>query len=709
MPKKAILLDLALILSLLLTFWALFTTPVVADPTIIKVPEDYERIRWAVGNASAGDIIQVASGTYYEHLTVDKSVKLIGEDPNTTIIDGNGTWIVVHVSADNVEISGFTIRNGMGKEAYCPGIQVSGSRCIVNRNIISNNFFGIWLDSSSGNIVSNNIVTDNQYGIAVSSSAANVIRDNTITSNWLYGIELFASDNNTIVANKISYNRMTATTCGIYIDPYSSGNTFYHNNFINNMIQARDNGANTWDKGYPFGGNYWSDYAGVDNYSGPYQNETYSDGIGDTPYMIEPKGRDNYPLMYPYPVILVDQAYVSDDRVDVGSIQTVGFHAKWAYDNSDLVGGGIYVNGTKYVTNQTGWISFNAVYNTVGKRSWAVTGVSLNAITHNYKQVVCAPSIIWDRIQFTLNIADDRIDVDSNASIIWSGTYEYDGSPFTGSVSFNDTTIKDSVGKYGYTIRSVLDPEYGLTNFTSNSIHCIFDRIKILDGGVTSTLTNITHTETVWFKAIYEYDLATFDGSKGILYVNGSAMMWSAGNNRWEYNCTFNTVGKRTFKVSGVSDAQYGLTVINDVVGGKSITWRDFQIVYDGVIYVIPINTNSTMSDLTFNQTLKQISFTVTGTPGTSGFCNVTILIELLDGNFTVLIDDTPIDYTLTQNATHSFLYFTYSHGDHNVKIKGTTVIPEFPLAVVLPLFMIVAIVTVVPSILLSRRRNLGS
>jgi parallel beta-helix repeat protein len=57
--------------------------------------------------------------------------------------------------------------------------------------------------------------------------------------------------------------------------------------------------SNNWDDGYPSGGNYWSDYNGTDLYSGPYQNETGSDGIGDTPYVIDANNQDNYPLLQP--------------------------------------------------------------------------------------------------------------------------------------------------------------------------------------------------------------------------------------------------------------------------------------------------------------------------------------------------------------------------------------------------------------------------
>jgi len=60
--------------------------------------------------------------------------------------------------------------------------------------------------------------------------------------------------------------------------------------------------ANFWNSSYPSGGNYWSNYAGVDLYSGPYQNETGSDGIGDTPHVLTLNNQDNYPLVNPWSV-----------------------------------------------------------------------------------------------------------------------------------------------------------------------------------------------------------------------------------------------------------------------------------------------------------------------------------------------------------------------------------------------------------------------
>lgn len=83
----------------------------------------------------------------------------------------------------------------------------------------------------------------------------------------------------------------------------------YHNNFINNSKQLNPWYSSAMDNGYPSGGNFWSDYVGVDLYSGERQNEPGSDGIGDTPHVIQVEKIDNvpdedhidnYPLMNPW-------------------------------------------------------------------------------------------------------------------------------------------------------------------------------------------------------------------------------------------------------------------------------------------------------------------------------------------------------------------------------------------------------------------------
>jgi len=162
--------------------------------------------------------------------------------------------------------------------------------------------YGIYLDHSDNAIINNvsgrasNIQTGDEceeYGVYLSTCNYATLTNISLT-NWEFGIYLTSSDNNNIM-NCNAYNN---NEYGIYLYSSSNGNVIYHNNFIDNVQNAYDACSNTWDDGYPSGGNYWSDYSGVDNYSGPGQNISGSDGIGDTPYNITGgSNQDRYPSM----------------------------------------------------------------------------------------------------------------------------------------------------------------------------------------------------------------------------------------------------------------------------------------------------------------------------------------------------------------------------------------------------------------------------
>jgi parallel beta-helix repeat protein len=170
----------------------------------------------------------------------------------------------------------------------------------ITQNTITNNNIGIAFYSSFNNIVSGNNIINNYRAIQLSgSSKNNSISANNITNNR-NGIYLSESPQNTVNGNNI-----TNSEIGIGFIA-SSNNMIYHNNFISNNRQVYDShmddssvtpSVNFWDFSYPLGGNYWSDYAGLDVKSGSNQDQPGSDGIGDTPYLIYENNRDNYPLM----------------------------------------------------------------------------------------------------------------------------------------------------------------------------------------------------------------------------------------------------------------------------------------------------------------------------------------------------------------------------------------------------------------------------
>jgi parallel beta-helix repeat protein len=255
----------------------------------------YKTIQEGIAAASSGDTIIVRSGTYNENVVITKNLTIVGDDRNTTFIDGgeNGHVLYAYGTADteiHVSISRFTIRNAGRSGFDCvafsyvstgeivdtkilnskEGEGISLDHCysiiIFNNIIIGCNAAGISLAMCSENILENNLIQDNQNGIQLGYSSYNHITGNIIHDNHIYGIYALQNSSN----NVFSLNDLNG-------DSYGGG---YQN--------AKDLSYNTWSANGK--GNYWGDYNKYDN---------NSDGIGDTPYAI-PGGNniDEYPLGY---------------------------------------------------------------------------------------------------------------------------------------------------------------------------------------------------------------------------------------------------------------------------------------------------------------------------------------------------------------------------------------------------------------------------
>jgi len=306
-------------LSALLILCLLFTLSLIGgfkvvvraefDPVLeVGSSSDYQTIQEAINNASSGDTILVHQGIYPENVVVNKSVSLIGEVRALTIIDGSLNGTVVQIRADNVSITGFTIRNS-GSGSSDSGIFTDHSNWVnISGNTILNANYGIDLFYSNGNSILNNTISFNYNGgIVLSSSSYNLVSDNNISTSFLglYGIQLYSSTYNVVTRNiafsnfygiylsSASYNIVSGNNVfsnyqvGIDVTFSSFNNTVYHNSFDNTVnVQSEGDSSNTWS--FEGEGNYWSDYTGRD---------PTEDGIGDTAYFINSLNQDNYPLM----------------------------------------------------------------------------------------------------------------------------------------------------------------------------------------------------------------------------------------------------------------------------------------------------------------------------------------------------------------------------------------------------------------------------
>jgi nitrous oxidase accessory protein NosD len=327
---------------------------------ILTVPDDYPTIQSAVSAARPYDTVFVRKGLYEEHIIIGKFLTLKGEDRNDTIIDGGGNGSVIRIAASHVMVSGFTVQKGeFGIEisssepiysvTVCDnritlnitGIfsKYSGGHHLIEKCIISHNeLHGINVHQFSRSIirecevfgnrvgiqpawswyisVERNRIYKNQAGICIDSCYSSIVERNLIHANENVGIAFsYIAGHNTIKNNIISKN-----CCCILVGPLWGGfgeNSIYHNDIWDNRIQVygKENSIKCqyWDNGYPSGGNFWSDYTGLD---------AHKDGIGDQPYDLVEGARDNYPLMKPRNKI---QASV---KIDQGWID-LGDNDKW--------------------------------------------------------------------------------------------------------------------------------------------------------------------------------------------------------------------------------------------------------------------------------------------------------------------------------------------------------------------------------------------
>lgn len=382
----------------------LFSTSLCSVPTSVRagsgtiiVPDDYSTIQTAINAANVGDTVFVRNAVYYENVVVNKSLSLIGEDPETTVIDGGTGDYAVLVVADNVTVASFTLRSSQHFESgptHTSIVLSSVNNGTISGNIITGSDHGIALDASSENNIFQNNVTTNSWAIILNSARSNSIHDSYIADNGIAFWLADSSDENRIFRNNITRttgvqvtgssgniitaNNFTDNSPGITLDGSSSGNIITANNFTDNFPGITLGGSNTTVSANTFVNDGIDDATDSGTSGNTVENNTvngkplvYLEGVSDR--KVEDAGQ----------VIIVNSTHIRIENLNISS--TIYSAELIMADNVEMTGNNMSSNqpcGVLLVGTSNSNITGNIID---GIRIWTSQGnnVTGNTITGN--------------------------------------------------------------------------------------------------------------------------------------------------------------------------------------------------------------------------------------------------------------------------------------------------------------------------------------
>jgi hypothetical protein len=296
--------------------------------------------------------------------------------------------------------------------------------------------------------------------------------------------------------------------------------------------------------------------------------------------------------------IKVNSLTADDTRRDIGTTVTISVQLVYEYDSGYITSGTFTLNGLtlSYSGSNGVWratdskstvqaVTYNSVSGTEG--TYRLTTVNMNS------QSV---TVIWDKVQFTLTVADDRINVGDSAQISVTARYAYDNTAFQGFYSFNDTLTKTTVGRWSFKVSSITDSLYGLTVFESTEVSVVWDGLKL------SQYILDLQNQIVKVQTVYAYDnqpIANANVSYAGLYVLTNSTGWAVFDLSALPNVDWNSVAYP------VSEPAYGLTY---KAQNQTVAFHKLQI------QPFTIRGNNFIGNAVWDDVNRKLSFTTSGT-----------------------------------------------------------------------------------------------
>ncbi len=593
---------------------------------------DFMSIQAAINASAPGDTIYVKSGTYCEHPLITKTLTLIGQSATSTIIDGQGQnrtltapgllpesiGSILAIVANGVTINGFTIQNSVSDGS---AIWLQGYNYImIQNNIVANNSDGIRILNSTGNIISGNTLRNNSN----TSLGFDASYNNSVVSNYIANNNIGIGAGIPSYNNTISYNNMTGNNYGFYLAIYNS--TFFGNNF-NNNVQVAFYGTypNNWDNGASVGGNFWSDYRTK------YPNATQigTSRIGNTPYVIDSNNKDNYPLW----------------TTQEGGPSPSPAPTPTSHNPTITLNPSVGQVGTGVVATVTGFPAYVSILFTFG--------------TINGTQNVG-----------TLTSSSGGGTVQFNVPQVPNGMYNVSAIGSQGGFA----TATFFVGQTLYpTPTPTLSPTTTPTPTQSPT--------PTPTPAPTPTLPAPTVTVSCQSSAFYsnfKVDITGTLSGNGIGIANAPILLSISVDEgkSWTGLTTAGTDNSGNFAAVWFPSAS-GIYLLNARWDGNSSfsdanTTINFAVLPYQEQSVFSVSSNSTISAFAFNSTSHDLSFSVSGPSGTTGYVDIYVPKTLI-GDASILkvsLDGNKLEYTIASQGDSWLLSFTYHHSIHQVTIN---------------------------------------
>jgi len=364
-----------------------------------------------------------------------------------------------------------------------------------------------------------------------------------------------------------------------------------------------------------------------------------------------------------------------------------------------------------------------------GAPSYFVRATSTDSATANIVFIV-KQSFDWDfgmpmaaSLSFAYRISGNAIDMAGSLMSIRvkdpvGGTSTLIPSKYftalnTGISSWSYNVTETSVASFGLTgtyefqLRTVLKTNaVGASNYVQvnwDDVGLSLAPISVAEGSFLSKGgTQTTYFVAKYFEQGYVYIANTLTGTPYIDVdpVNGSGTLATVtfyvegtGNTPLDLYAT-------KLRTPGLPPDYPPVPIDHETDDGFFMNIDSVQLNYEvsagGTTAIIGVETNSSVSDFALNETELMVSFNVTGPSGTTGFCNVTIPLDFMQGPWTITIDDEFVTDQPSTNTTHTLISLTYSLSTRLIRIKAVWIVPEFPASTLLPIILLVTSVAVI-------------